>query len=196
MREYKRFNIGFYDDGNNNYKINKKLPSYNTWHAMMTRCYSESLHKAEPRYKDCTVCDEWHNLYEFNKWYLNNHYTVPNQRMELDKDIIHRGNKIYNPENCVFVPHLINSLILNATTIRGEFPVGVYYDKYPKRYVASMNYRGKNIKIKYCETPVEAFIWYKWFKEEYIKEVADEYKEFIPVRLYNALYNWSVKITD
>lgn len=195
MKNNINFGKGFYNDDNNNVKITY-LPSYSTWHRMLMRCYDEKVHKLQPKYKDCIVCDEWHNLYEFNKWYLNNHYTVPNQRMELDKDIVHKGNKIYSPENCVFVPQRINGLIVNAKAIRGELPIGVYYDKQKKRYIANMNYEGKNLKIKHCNTPIEAFMWYKWYKEAYIRQVADEYKEFIPVKLYNALYNWSVEITD
>lgn len=144
----------------------------------------------------CVVCDNWHNLYIFDKWYKENFYTVPNERMELDKDLIYKGNKIYSPENCVFVPQRINKLIVNAKTIRGEFPIGVYYDKQKKRYIANMNYEGKNLKIKHCCLPIEAFYWYKYYKEDYIKQVADKYKSMIPVRLYEALYNWIIEITD
>ena len=39
---------------------------------------------------------------------------------------------------------------------------------------------------------------YKQEKEAYIKEVADEYysKGLITKRVYDALYNWTVEITD
>ena len=37
---------------------------------------------------------------------------------------------------------------------------------------------------------------YKQFKEKYIKEVADYYKEQIPQKLYDAMYNYQVEITD
>ncbi len=192
----KYFGVGYYDDNTGNHSVDTNLPSYNAWHGMLMRCYCEKFHKTRIYYQDCVVCDEWHNLYIFDKWYKENYYTVPNERMELDKDIVHKGNKIYSPENCLFVPKRINTLIVNAKTIRGVFPIGVYYDKQKKRYIANMNYEGKNLKIKQCRLPIEAFYWYKCYKEDYIKQVADKYKSIIPVRLYEALYNWTVEITD
>ena len=43
---------------------------------------------------------------------------------------------------------------------------------------------------------IDAFIAYKQFKENYIKQVADEYKKLIPTKLYEALYKYEVKIND
>ena len=37
---------------------------------------------------------------------------------------------------------------------------------------------------------------YKQFKENYIKQVADEYKDLIPEKLYNAMYEYEVEIED
>lgn len=37
---------------------------------------------------------------------------------------------------------------------------------------------------------------YKTYKENQIKQVADEYKDLIPERLYNAMYEYEVEITD
>ena len=42
----------------------------------------------------------------------------------------------------------------------------------------------------------EAFYAYKEFKEQYIKQVADEYKDKIPKKLYDAMYKYEVEITD
>ena len=50
--------------------------------------------------------------------------------------------------------------------------------------------------LGYYNTPEEAFQAYKQFKENYIKQVADEYKELIPEKLYNAMYEYEVKIED
>ena len=46
------------------------------------------------------------------------------------------------------------------------------------------------------DTQEEAFEVYKEFKERYIKKVADYYKDKIPDKLYQALYNYEVEITD
>ena len=37
---------------------------------------------------------------------------------------------------------------------------------------------------------------YKQAKEAYIKQMAEFYKENIPKRLYEAMYNYKVEITD
>jgi hypothetical protein len=46
-------------------------------------------------------------------------------------------------------------------------------------------------------TPEDAFyLGYKPFKENIIKQKAEEYKDVIPSKLYDAMYNWVVEITD
>ena len=50
--------------------------------------------------------------------------------------------------------------------------------------------------LGHYNTPEEAFQAYKQFKENYIKQVADEYKELIPEKLYNAMYEYEVEIED
>ena len=44
----------------------------------------------------------------------------------------------------------------------------------------------------------EAFQYYKTFKENYIKQVADDYysQGLIPKKLYDAMYRYEVEITD
>lgn len=46
------------------------------------------------------------------------------------------------------------------------------------------------------ETPEEAFDVYKTAKEKYIKDLADSYKAKIPEKLYRAMYNYKIEITD
>ena len=42
----------------------------------------------------------------------------------------------------------------------------------------------------------DAFNAYKQSKETEIKQIADEYKDKIPNKLYEAMYNYKVEITD
>jgi hypothetical protein len=46
--------------------------------------------------------------------------------------------------------------------------------------------------VKSCDTLDEAKLIYKQEQEKYIKQIADEYKDKIPKRLYIALYNYEV----
>lgn len=90
----------------------KHKKSYRCWSHMLERCYSEKYHKMRPSYVDCEVCEEWLCYETFEKWYDNNYYELPSgERVELDKDILVRGNKIYSPQTCVFLPQTINFAI-------------------------------------------------------------------------------------
>lgn len=86
---------------------------------MLNRCCSGKLHKRESTYINCKVCDEWLNFQNFSEWFKNNYYEVEGQRMELDKDILNKGNKIYSPNTCIFVPHNINNLFTKMIKLEG-----------------------------------------------------------------------------
>ena len=56
--------------------------------------------------------------------------------------------------------------------------------------------KSKSKHLGFHDTIKEAFNTYKAFKEKEIKRVADLYKDRIPYKLYLALYNYTVEITD
>ena len=124
--------------------------------------------------------DDWRYLSKFKEWYL--HQTGHDQiGWCLDKDILVKGNKEYSPETCCFVPSDINSLFIRKQNHRGKYPVGVYYNRKDKKFVAQL---AATEFYKRFDTPEEAFQAYKTAKEEYIKEVADEWKPFIKTNEY------------
>lgn len=125
---------------------------------MRTRCYNPSFHKTRPSYAVCTICDEWlEDRTKFYEWVYDNYYTVGSEQMQLDKDILVKGNKIYSPSTCIFVPRSINSLFENSAAIRGDCPVGISYDKNLKKYRGYLSVNGRNIKLHSWNTPEEAF---------------------------------------
>lgn len=175
----------------------KKTKEYKAWSSMMQRCYDLKRHKDRPTYKGCKVVEEWHNFQVFAKWYNDNYYEVEGQKMCLDKDIIIKGNKIYSPETCIFVPKSINSLIVKNDSVRGNYPIGISLHKATKKYQAKCkNSFGKDIYIGIFGTLEEAFVEYKKYKESIIKEVANNYIDRIPEQLYNALMKYKVEIDD
>jgi hypothetical protein len=192
------YGIGYLGEGQ--YKAIKKgkmTPQYAHWISMLRRSQSEKYHKKYPTYRDAVVCDEWLNFQNFAKWYDINYYEIEGERMELDKDIIFKSNKIYSPETCVFVPNRINSLFIKNDATRGELPIGVCWHKHSKKYVALCNSeKGEQVSLGYYENPDDAFTTYKIYKEVVIKKVAEEYKVKIPNILYEAMINYKVKITD
>ena len=191
------FGIGFIGVGD--YKTSdgngKNTKCHAVWSSMHQRCYDPKYHEKRPTYKNCKVCKEWNNYNEFGKWFDDNYYEVGDERMELDKDILCKGNKVYSPTTCVFVPQSINSLFTKCDNERGNLPIGVH--KHGNKFVAQLRKgNGKRIHLGTYDTPEEAFFAYKKAKEAYIKEVAEEYKGKIDNRLYEALMNYEVEITD
>lgn len=178
----------------------KMLDSYNCWCSTLQRCYSAKFQEKYPTYKGCSVCDEWLYYPNFKKWYNENYYEIKGKTSQLDKDVLIKGNKVYSPDTCVFVPNFINTLFTKRQNDRGELPIGVYYDKKYKKYQASLRVfkNGKSVKkhLGWFNTADEAFESYKQAKEDYIKEVADNYKDKIPTKLYEAMYAYEVSIDD
>lgn len=168
--------------------------AYVRWHSMMDRCYSVKLKNRNCTYADCKACDEWKIFKNFKQWYDDNYYEIENERMHLDKDILVKGNKIYSPETCVFVPQKINTLFVKSNSNRGEYPIGV--SKSRNKFEAYITKNNKKINLGHYNTQEEAFSIYKAEKEKYIKEMADKYKEVIPLTLYQAMYNYKVEIDD
>ena len=79
---------------------------------------------------------------------------------------------------------------------RGELPIGIYYDNKINKYKVTLQKHAERTYLGYYDTSKEAFYVYKNAKESYIKEVADEYKNKIPNKLYRAMYNYKIEIND
>lgn len=201
--EPRLYGHGYLGEGKYKVKENgKKTKCYNAWNNMLQRCYDAKYHKRYPTYKNCKVHNEWLNFQNFAKWYENNYYEIHSEKMHLDKDILVKDNKIYSAENCIFIPERINTLFTKCDKVRGEYPIGVSYSKRDKKFQAYCRIydfkenKGKQIHLGYYETLEQAFKIYKQFKEQYIKQVAEYYKDKIPQKLYDAMYQYEVEITD
>lgn len=102
------YGIGYYGDGKYKSRIdNVKTEQYIRWFSMFTRCYSEQYQEKEPSYKGCCVSEDFHNFQNFAQWYDRNIYECI-YPLELDKDLLVEGNKIYSPSTCCFIPKEIN----------------------------------------------------------------------------------------
>lgn len=189
------YDIGYLGEGKYRGRKHKKI--YNAWLDMLQRCYNPYYLDKCPTYRDCVVCDEWHNFQNFAQWYEENYYEINNQRMCLDKDILSKGNKVYSPQTCVFVPNNINVLFVKRDNDRGKYPIGVTWRKDRGKFSSRCNDAHGTYKPLGCYDTIEdAFNAYKTFKEKIIKQVADEYKHLIPQRLYEAMYNYEIEIND
>lgn len=192
MNPYDRtvYGIGYMGLGKYVAKIgNEKTQPYRVWHEMIARCYAETQKDKCPTYYNIsTVCEEWKCYQAFAEWYENEKYPTED-KLQLDKDILYAGNKIYSPYTCMLVPQRINSIFSNKSNNR-KLPTGV--KKHPEGYEAE--YSGRKLGV--FKTVELAFNAYAQEKEKAVKKMADEYKDRIPEKVYNALYEYKFDIND
>ena len=200
--EKRYYGVGYLGEGDYMvWKNGKHTRVYKTWCHMLERCYDEKYHEKESTYIGCETIKEWLNFQNFGEWDSENFYQIEGEIMNLDKDILSKGNKIYSPDTCIYVPQGINKLFIKSDKKRGKYPIGTYLYRNGK-YVTQCHLinpetgKSKLKNLGYYTTQQEAFNVYKYYKERNIKEVADYYKEQIPSKLYNAMYNYEVEITD
>ena len=200
--ERRTFDVGYLGEGKYNTKENgKKTKCYKIWVNMLRRCYDEKYHERQSTYIGCKVSERFLNFQNFGEWDNDNYYEIEGERMELDKDILVKHNKIYSPETCIYVPQRINKLFTKSNKTRGDLPIGVSSCKNGKYRVncCLLNLetgKSESIYLGLYDIPEQAFEVYKYYKEKNIKQVADYYKNKIPQKLYNAMYRYKVEMTD
>jgi len=176
---------------------------YTLWLNMLRRCTQKYWDKY-PTYTGVSCSENFKSYTFFYEWcqeqvgFRNIDGIGARSIYHLDKDLLIKGNKVYSEYTCCFVPSRINKLFVKRNAKRGKFPIGVHYDKIGGRIIAAQS-NGCGGKTKYLgsfDTPQEAFLAYKTFKEALIKEVANEYKEMLDSRVYEALMNYEVNEND
>lgn len=158
---------------------------YVTWRNMLRRCYYDK-ENFPSYYNIVTVCDEWHNFQNFGDWYEENYYECEG-RLHLDKDILLPGNKIYSPSTCLLVPQKINMIFMEHKRNKDGLPEGISLAQ-NRKYVSQ--YQGKYLGT-YDNLDAAVDIHNK-AKQDFIKEIAEEQKEIIPLKVYEALIKHKV----
>lgn len=164
------------------------------WHNMVARCYRECYHKSHPGtiYSQCTVCEEWlGDKQSFFDWLDTEYYTVPGEQMDLDKDILVKGNRIYSPDTCLIVPHYINVMWSQLSISCPAFD-----EQEQVWYVGEDFYLSPEKNSQKFEKLEDARAYCANVKYLHIKEVAELYKDKIPEKVYNAMLAWKVDEKD
>lgn len=185
-------------------RINGKFTKeYNAWRAMVQRCYDEKLKNKFTTYSECTMFSDWLYFPNFYEWLHSqeNFEQWKEGNWNLDKDILVKGNKLYSPETCCLVPHHINVLFVRNEPRRGNYPIGVTImpnGMYQASCSDPFELEHKPHNIGYYYTAEDAFYAYKRYKENIIRQLAEEEynKGTITKRCYNAMMNYEVEITD
>lgn len=171
----------------------KHIKSYVLWSDMLRRVYSPTELMKCPTYIGCTVSYEFKHYHLFHDWCIKQiGYNI--EGFTLDKDILIIGNKEYSESTCVFIPQCLNKLLTKRSRDRGAHPIGV--TKKGNKFAAQCSKDSNNKLLGVYSTPELAFQAYKTFKEAYIKEQAELYKDSIDPRAYLALVNYEVHIDD
>ena len=152
----------------------KDCPIYQRWRMMIRRCYSEKFHQRCPTYIGCYVSDDFKDYSKWREWYDN--YQYKHDGWQLDKDLIIKGNKVYSATTCVFLPREINTVLLKRDKTRGEYLIGVCYNKRNENFEVAMSKYGKTVNLGYFDNEYDAHLAYKEVKEAHLKELADKYK--------------------
>ena len=171
----------------------KLKKEYNLWRNMLQRCYSKPYLEKHPTYVGCSVSDTFLYYHLFHAW-CQTQVGFGKEGYQLDKDLLIKGNKLYSEHTCVFIPSVLNSILITAAAGRGLLPIGV--TKHGKGFRAMCNIYGKDKSLGTFDTPELAFEVYKNFKEAHIKTQAELYKNEIDEIAYQAFINYKVEIED
>lgn len=192
-------------------KNGKKVKEYEAWRSMLKRCLDDGYLEREPTYNGCSISEEWTYYKNFYNWITSQEnykqWKKGGKGWAIDKDIIHKGNKIYSSENCFLVPQNINNLFTTRKLHRGEYPIGVSYSKKNNKFLAycSDPFRERNDGGRYIgqylgsyTNQKDAFYAYKVYKENIIRKVAEiEFqKGNITQKCYDAMLNYKIEIND
>lgn len=119
-----------YEDGKRKRRLVWECPFHRVWDNMLMRCYSAKYQNKRPTYKGCSVSEEWETFSNFRAWMEKQDW----QGKQLDKGLLFEGNKVYSADTCVFVTPSVNSFTTESGAARGEWLIGVNWDKGTKKF--------------------------------------------------------------
>ena len=172
--------------GGRAYTIHNSRKAYNTWVHILWRCYGHV--EKDKAYEGCVVAKEWHNFQNFAKWFRNNYYEVPNQQMQIDKDIL-STSRVYSPSTCLILPGCLNAMVVRQPRKKKNIAIyGVIYDDTKIKKYATYLMLGDVRRKKSCEE--EAYRLFIQNKEERLKQVAESIKQYLPKKVYDAIQSF------
>lgn len=185
---------GYFGVGPYRANVNKRsTKAYDAWRQMFKRCYGEAQESA---YSGCEVCVEWYDYQTFAKWFTAHYWEDAQYRMQVDKDWLVSGNKVYSPDRCEIVPSIINACLLRQKKTK------YYTNALNIDYTASGKYSpilskyGRPVYLGLFDTIDEATAVYKAEKVSYVRELANRYKENLSARLYDAMMNYDKRLEE
>lgn len=180
-------------------------PYYSRWKGVIARCYDgKERHKS---YWDCSVHPDWIYFSNFRSWMKDQIWGG----LQLDKDLLIQGNRVYGPETCAFVPYYLNGCIVLSTqkVFNVELPLGVnYFKKFDhmtnelkKPYIVRCPRTDKSDKsrhVGYFSTPEEAHSAYQIAKFNQLNDYLNLYQQEECYRedVYQAMYKRAYQLFE
>lgn len=153
---------------------------------MKTRVMRECYHRYNPAYIGTEIWDGWlgkEGRKRFYQWVDDHYYVIDEETIELDKDLLKIGNRIYSPETCLFLPKSVNSTLSACyRQVEEELPMGV-------RYGIGGGYCPITGSGTYA-TPEEAYEVNVGRVKAKLEVLAEVYYGRVPMEVYNAMLNW------
>ena len=159
---------------------------YLCWKSMLQRCYDTKELEKHPTYEKNFVCEEWHSLSNFKKWFDDNYI----EGYQLDKDILFPFKNEYCPDNCWFIPQNLNKL-LAIKTKQGNLK-GVYKSNSSYTVSVGNGERGKVYNKSGFRTEDLAYKHYAEKKKAFLLKTLQQNKDFLCKDKYEKCYTfWS-----
>lgn len=181
---YKKLYYGEGYVGKGNYSNKNAKEAGKRWQNMMQRCYDGNYHLRYPSYKNVTICEEWKDFQNFAKWYGDN-WKPYMEGWVLDKDLLSGDNKIYSPTTCIFVPQIINSLLV---------PRPIKIQRKKNRYYPYISKGNDRRYLEVCFSEEEAVEKYSLEKIEYTKEVIKSFDGIISDDVLDKVLNTVIQL--
>ena len=172
--------------GINDVKGSSRTWQYSLWMNMLKRCYANN--PGDPSYIGCEVSEYFLTLSNFIMWV--DKLGKPLKGWCLDKDLLGDG-RIYSEHTCCFLPSIINLVFKKHNFSTIGLLRGVNQQPGSGRFKASRSMYGKTVCLGTYGTQEEAHQAYLDATNEYVHKLAEEYKDSLCVKAYDALIAYS-----
>lgn len=105
------------------------------FHARWSNLTGRVLNVYDRSYDSSQIVEDWLTFSNFKAWMEQQDW----EGKELDKDILVKGNQVYGPDTCVFVPRRLNTLLNTQRLINKNSLLGVNYSKPSKDMINSLS---------------------------------------------------------
>lgn len=197
MSDLRKKTKKLYGVGENDFKQSiqnvdgKIIWQYRLWANILFRCYKEDKCIG---YRKNTIDEKW---LSFNCFYNDINKIPFNERYEthsyqVDKDILSKGLHHYSNDTVCFIPQQLNKILTLRTNARGQYKLGVSFDKKSNKFRAQINKNGKRYVIGWYDNQDDGYKAYCDAKNVYINEIANQYKNDIDINVYNKLIDFDI----